>query len=232
MFSTENVNVYYTNIQVLYDVSVKIKKGEVRSLLGLNGAGKTTFVKSCLGLTQIKSGKIEFGGKNITNEKTNKICQLGIGYLSEERDIVPDLSVREHLILANTTKRDFNEVLNEVVKYFPVLEKSLDSPGFALSGGEGRILQIAMALTRKPKLLFLDEPSRNLSPMVVMDLMKILGRLTKEEKVSIFLTEQNIERGIEISDKFYIIKDGRIVAERGRTSVQSGVKFVKRCLGF
>lgn len=217
MLKLENIYTYYGKSNILQGVSLEIRGNEVVALLGRNGVGKTTTLKSIVGVNHPKRGKIYFqnGGKNIdiTHLPSNKIVSLGISYIPEDRRIFPQLTVLENLKIGldlfYKDRRSKREVLKKIFVYFPILKERLNQEGKSLSGGEQQMLAIARALTTKPRLILMDEPSEGLMPSFV-DMIKEIIKLFQEEGISILLVEQNAEMALEVSKKVYIMGKGII----------------------
>lgn len=215
MLKVEELNVAYEKVQVLWDVSFTINEGEIITLLGSNGAGKSTTVKTIQGLLKPKSGSLQFMDKRIEGLPAYKIVEEGIALVPEGREIFPKMSVLENLILGAyvTRAKGLRENgLEWVFKLFPKLEERKEQLAGTMSGGEQQMLAIARALMSKPKLLMLDEPSLGLAPMIVLQVFEIIKKL-KEEGVTVLLVEQNIHHALEISDRAYILEKGRIILE-------------------
>lgn len=229
MLSVNHIDVYYRSVQVLYDISLEIKKGEIFALLGRNGAGKTTLLQSCVGLLPVRNGSIRFQNEQVKNSESCKVCSRGIGYVFQQRSVFPELSVIEHLRLAITksfTAKSLDEAVNETITLFPDIGKRLKARGGTLSGGEAQMLEISMALVRKPKLLLLDEPSQGLSSINIRRFMNKLQGVKGE--MTVFLSEQNIRVALELSDDFAVIRDGMIVYEGKGGNVEEGGEIAKK----
>lgn len=215
MLEIRGLNVSYERVQVLWDISFNIEEGEVVTLLGSNGAGKSTTVKTIQGLLNPGSGSIRFMNRSIDGLPAYKIVEEGIALVPEGREIFPKMSVLENLILGAYVSRA-REVqkdrLEWVFNLFPTLEERKEQLAGTMSGGEQQMLAIARALMSKPKLLMLDEPSLGLAPVIVLQVFDIIKKL-KEESVTVLLVEQNVHHALEISDRAYIMEKGRIILE-------------------
>ncbi|MBN1762722.1 MAG: ABC transporter ATP-binding protein [Methanomicrobia archaeon] len=215
MLEMKGLNVSYERVQVLWDVSFNIDAGEVVTLLGSNGAGKSTTVKTIQGLLKPGSGSIRFMNKSIDGLPAYKIVEEGIALVPEGREIFPKMSVLENLVLGAYVARAREVLANSldwVFNLFPKLEERKEQLAGTMSGGEQQMLAIARALMSKPKLLMLDEPSLGLAPVIVLQVFDIIKKL-KEEGVTVLLVEQNVHHALEISDRAYILEKGRIILE-------------------
>lgn len=213
MLEINSINTSYGETQVLFDVTLSVEQGEVVSLVGRNGMGKTTTVKSILNLATVTGGTIEFKGDDITGQPTEKISQRGIGYIPEERDIFQDLTVTENLKMAavNLSSEKTNTRIQEAFERFPKLRKLKDSKGGHLSGGEQQMLTIARALMSDNDLLLIDEPTEGLAPLIAEDVEDAIAELKGEK--TILLIEQSTEFVYNLSDRIYGIVNGEIVYE-------------------
>ncbi|HKJ60755.1 MAG TPA: ABC transporter ATP-binding protein, partial [Hyphomicrobiales bacterium] len=198
--------------QALFGVSLKVAHGEAVALLGANGAGKTTMLRSILGLTPPRSGEISFDGNAITRAPTHEISKLGIGWVPEERRIFPSLKVRTNLALGEKKSAFRNWTIGDCFALFSALEYLMDRDCENLSGGEMQMVAIARAMLGGPGLMLMDEPSQGLAPKLVQDVMKSV-RAMKDEGVAVILVEQHAERALEVTDRVYVIDKGRIVHE-------------------
>jgi len=206
-----DVHTFYGTSHVLFGVSLDVAQGETVCLMGRNGAGKTTTFRSIVGLTPPRSGSILFHGKEIAGEKVHRIARLGVGYVPEDRQIFPNLAVRENLEIgrsSGTTRKDGWNV-EKVYALFPVLANYDRKPGGQLSGGEQQMLTIARTLMGNPDLVLLDEPTEGLAPVVVIALKEMILWL-KEMGTTILLSEQNVKFAAKVSDRVFIIDNGAI----------------------
>ena len=203
MLKIENIKTFYGNIQALHDVSIEVKEGEIITLIGANGAGKSTTLMSISGIEPPRSGKIFFEGKEITGMAPDKIVSLGIIQVPEGRRIFPFLTVRENLDMGAFLREDKEEIKRDieyVFNLFPILAERRNQAGGTLSGGEQQMLAISRALMAKPRLLLLDEPSLGLAPIIVQQIMSIIKKVNTENKTTIFLVEQNANLALKIAD--------------------------------
>ena len=213
MLKIENIQTFYGNIQALQDVSIEINEGEIITLIGANGAGKSTTLMSISGVEPARHGKITFDGQDITHMDPDKIVQLGIIQVPEGRRIFPFLSVSENLDMGAFLRNDKEEIKRDieyVFDLFPLLRERRNQAGGTLSGGEQQMLAISRAIMAKPKLLLLDEPSLGLAPIIVQQIMAIIKKINKEQKTTIFLVEQNANLALKLADRGYVMETGRI----------------------
>ena len=208
----------YGYMQVLWGVSLKVERRKIVSILGPNGAGKTTLLNTIYGVVKPWRGIIIFKDTDVTKKPPHKKVELGLNIVPEGRRLFPNMSVIDNLYLGAYTKRareKINDTLELVFNIFPILKERRNQLAGTLSGGEQQMLAIARTLMSRPELILLDEPSQGIAPRVVESIMRVLARLRDEENMTILLVEQNIQAAIEYSDYFYIIDQGRIVAEGG-----------------
>jgi branched-chain amino acid transport system ATP-binding protein len=195
---------------VIHGVSFDVEAGEVVCLLGRNGAGKSTTLRSIMGLTPPRSGRIEFKGQEITGRQPFRVARLGIGYIPDDRRIFADLSVQENLeIVRQVTRRDGRWTLERVYRLFPVLAELRSKFGSGLSGGEQKMLAVGRALMGNPELLILDEPSEGLSPLMVQTLIGAIHQI-REEGVTLLVADQNVKFARRIASRGYIMEEGHV----------------------
>ncbi|MDD3311966.1 ABC transporter ATP-binding protein [Pseudodesulfovibrio sp.] len=214
MLELRNVNSFYGNIQALYDVNLYIDPGEIITLIGANGAGKSTTLMTVCGVVQARSGQVVYQEEEITREAPNKIVAKGICQVPEGRLIFPELSVRENLDMGAFMRNDKDGIKRDIeycFDLFPILAQRRRQPGGNLSGGEQQMLAIARALMARPRLLLLDEPSMGLAPLVVRQIFDIVQKINKESGTTIFLVEQNANLALKIGHRGYVMENGRIV---------------------
>jgi branched-chain amino acid transport system ATP-binding protein len=208
-----DVHTYYGESYVLQGISLEVKEGSVVALLGRNGMGKTTTIRSIIGFTPPRSGVVRFKGKDITGLQSYQIVQMGMGLVPQGRHIFPSLSVEENLTMAATTRGKAEAwTLDTVYSRFPILKERANISGSRLSGGEQQMLAIGRALMTNPDLLLMDEPSEGLAPTIVRQIGQIIGQL-KKSGFSILLVEQNFAVALAVADHVYIISKGVIVHE-------------------
>src|SRR5438445_4779355 len=210
LLQLDGVNTYYGDSHILHDVSLAVAAGQVLTLLGRNGAGKTTALKSIIGIVKPRSGRVSFAGSEITHLSSYRIARAGIGYVPETRGIFPSLSVLENLTLAARGAEVANGwTLERVYALFPRLAERRASGGATLSGGEQQMLSMARALLTNPRLLLLDEPTEGLAPLVIAEIEAVLARL-KGEGLAILLVEQNLGFALAFADEIAVLGKGQI----------------------
>ena len=213
ILTIENLSVFYGHISAVRDVSLEAREGEIIGLIGANGAGKSTVMKSVLGVQRGSSGSIQFLGKDITRMSTEKIVASGIVYVPEGGGVLPFMTILENLQLgAIHYKGDLNIRLNQVFERFPILEERLIQLAGTLSGGERQMLAVARALMSAPKLLMLDEPSLGLAPKVVAGVFNIIVDLQREG-YTLLLSEQNARKTLQCADRAYVLQTGDIMLQ-------------------
>lgn len=213
MLELRQINSYYGNIQALHDISLKVEEGEIITLIGANGAGKSTTLMSISGIVPPRTGEILFKGKPISRMTPDKIVALGICQVPEGRHIFPDLTVAENLDMGAFLRRDSQQMKKDrdyIYAMFPILADRRNQPGGNLSGGEQQMLAISRALMAKPQLLLLDEPSMGLAPLVTKQIFSIISKINKEQNTTIFLVEQNANLALKTADRAYVLETGRI----------------------
>jgi branched-chain amino acid transport system ATP-binding protein len=209
-----NVETYYGPIMAIRGVSFEVPTGGIVTILGANGAGKTTVLKTVSGVMDAQKGSVLFEGREIRGVDPDKVMRLGISHVPEGREVFPFLSVRENLRMGAYTRKDpagVAEDLEAVFGYFPVLRERADQRAGSLSGGEQQMLAISRALMARPRLMLLDEPSLGLSPKLVKDIFEIVVRINRERGVTILLVEQNANMALQTADFGYVLEVGRIV---------------------
>jgi len=211
LLELSGINAYYDKSHVLQNVSINIEKGEVVALLGRNGSGRSTTLKTIMGLVTAKSGTIKFHGKDITNHTPFSLAKAGIAFVPEDRRIFPNLTVGENLRLAALAGRKglWNE--KRIYDYFQVLGERKDKPA-KLSGGEQQMLAIARALIANPEIILLDEPMEGLAPLIARNVEEVVRNI-KAEGNTILLVEQNAQVAMGLSDRGYVLASGRVVGE-------------------
>ena len=213
LLETKNICAYYGATQVLHGLDLSIAEGGITTLLGANGAGKTTMLRSVCGMVRT-SGDIRFGGNDIARRATEDIVRQGIAHVPEGRGTFVRLTVEENLQLGAITRGNKAQIAADVERvfgYFPRLRERYRQQAGTLSGGEQQMLAIGRALMLRPKLMLLDEPSFGLAPLVVQEVFTILKQLNEREKVSIFLVEQNAALALDLADQAYLLETGRVV---------------------
>lgn len=227
----QGINTFYGLSHILFDVSLEVNSGEVVVLLGRNGAGKATTMRSVMGLTPPKAGTVKFRGQDITGLHPYKVARLGVGFVPEDRRIFPDLSVHANLDVGRKrSKRKLSKwTFERIYELFPRLREASHRPGGTLSGGEQQMLTIARTLMGDPDLILLDEPSEGLAPIIV----KVLGEfidLIKQEGMTVLLSEQNVKFALKHSDRAYIVDNGHIKYHGSIADLEKNEEIKKRYL--
>lgn len=222
MLNVDNINVYYGKIHAIKDVSFNVNDGEIVALIGANGAGKSTVLKTVSGLLRSKTGSITFADENISHIEAHKLVSKGLAHVPEGRRIFLQMSVMENLEMGAYIRRDnYKADLADVFKRFPRLEERKNQVAGTLSGGEQQMLAMGRALMSKPKLLMLDEPSMGLAPILVDQIFDIIKELHKSG-TTILLVEQNAEKALKVADRAYVLESGRIaISGTGKELAQS-----------
>lgn len=231
MLQIEKLSVAYGETLILRDIDLEVRPGEVVCLMGRNGVGKTTLIKSIMGLLRPAKGSIHFDGHDITRLPPNRRARLGIGYVPQGREIFSQLTVLENLRVgldANPVRSP--AVLDRVTGYFPALKELMERKGGVLSGGQQQQLAIARALATGPKLLVLDEPTEGIQPNIVTQIGEVLGALKREASMAILLVEQYLEFALDLADRYYVMEKGSIVLSG--TSAELDTNAVKPYLAF
>jgi branched-chain amino acid transport system ATP-binding protein len=210
VLEVEGLHTFYGKSHILHGVALAVNEGELVTLLGRNGAGKTTTLRTLMGLVRPREGRIRMFGKDVTGWPAFRIAQLGVGYVPEGRKIFASLTVDENLRVP--VERPGPWTIERVYQLFPRLQERKGNKGRQLSGGEQEMLAIARALLLNPKLLFLDEPSQGLAPLIVQDVFRVIVQM-RNEGMSVLLVEQNVRAAVEIADRAYVLDDGRVVYE-------------------
>jgi branched-chain amino acid transport system ATP-binding protein len=223
------LNSYYGDSHILFDVGLRVETHEVVALLGRNGAGKSTTLKSLMGVLTPRSGSIKFDGAEIAGKKSHAIARAGMQLVHEDRRIFGSLNVEENLVLAGLTAPN-RWPLERIYEMFPRLKERRLSRGTALSGGEQQMLAIARALMRDPKIVLLDEPFEGLAPIIVRDLMTACRNLA-EAGQTIVVVEQNLAAALALAHRAYIINNGHIVHEASSKEIKGAPDVVQRWLG-
>ncbi|MGY3693901.1 branched-chain amino acid transport system ATP-binding protein [Bradyrhizobium sp. USDA 3240] len=229
LLEVNGLNSYYGDSHILFDVSIRVERNEVVALLGRNGAGKSTTLKSLMGVVTPRRGSVMFDGAEIAGKKSHKIAQAGMQLVHEERRIFGSLTVEENLVIAGLTASQ-RWPLDRIYEMFPRLRERRGNRGTDLSGGEQQMLAIARALVRDPKIILLDEPFEGLAPVIVRDLMKACRDLA-EAGQTIVLVEQNLAATLALAQRIYIINNGHIVHEGPALEIKAQPDVLQRYLG-
>jgi urea transport system ATP-binding protein len=219
------LNVYYGESHILRDVDLSVPRGKMVCLIGRNGVGKTTLLKTVMGLLQARRGMIEYDGKPINNRTTDQRARLGIGYVPQGREIIPRITVKENLLLgqeANPNRSRSSTIPNEIFELFPVLETMLSRMGGDLSGGQQQQLAIARALMGKPRLLLLDEPTEGIQPSIILDIEAAVRRIIETTGISVLLVEQHLHF-VRQADFYYAMQKGGIVASGDTSELSNAI---------
>ena len=228
LLALDRVNAYYDKSHVLQDVSLEIDRGEVVALLGRNGSGRSTTLKTIMGLVNARSGSIRFHDRDITNKTPFALAQAGIAFVPEDRRIFPNLTVGENLRLAALAGRKgpWNEA--RIYEYFAVLGERKDKPA-KLSGGEQQMLAIARALIANPEIILLDEPMEGLAPLIARNVEDVVRKI-KSEGNTILLVEQNAQVAMSLSDRGYVLSNGRVVGQGAISELRADAEMMQRYL--
>ena len=213
MLKVEQLHAWYDHSHVIQGVSFEIHRGEIVTLMGRNGAGKSSTLRAIMGLVGKVKGRVMFDGDDLLALAPHARYHRGLAYVPEDRRIVASLSVLENLqlgLLANSRRSDMSAMIDEIAETFPRLKERLHQDGTSLSGGEQQMLAIARAMMARPRMILLDEPSEGILPLLVDEMFELFTRM-KQQGTTILLVEQNVERALSISDRAYIVEQGRIV---------------------
>ncbi len=233
MLKVENLNVFYGGIHALKGITFEVPQAKITTLIGANGAGKSTTLRAICSLVKTKTGKIIFKEKDITSFSTDQVVKMGVAMIPEGRKIFPNLTVQENLDLGAFTRQDKEGIakdLNWVYELFPRLKERLWQKGGTLSGGEQQMLAVARGLMSRPKLLMLDEPSLGLAPLLVQEIIEIIQKIS-QEGITILLVEQNAFAALKISDYAYVLETGRLVLKGSGEELLKEEKVKKAYLG-
>jgi branched-chain amino acid transport system ATP-binding protein len=233
VLQVEDLNVYYGAIHALQGISFRVDEGEIVTLIGANGAGKSTTLRTISGLLRPRTGSVRFKGSDITTTAAEQIVRLGISQVPEGRKIFAPLTVRENLMMGAFTREDASEIeesLQGVFRSFPRLKERIGQLGGTLSGGEQQMLATARGLMSKPVLLLLDEPSMGLSPILVEEIFRIITEINRQG-TSILLVEQNAQMALSIAHRAYVLETGRIVLEGSAREIAENPQVKSAYLG-
>jgi branched-chain amino acid transport system ATP-binding protein len=234
LLSVHDLRAYYGQVQALHGLSFDLNEGSMTTLLGANGAGKTTTLRAICNMVR-STGAIQFEGKPLNGKSTENIVRLGIAHVPQGRGTFTTLTVEENLQLGAISRKDVKAIPDDIERmynHFPVLKQRHTQQAGTLSGGEQQMLAVARALMLRPRLMLLDEPSFGLAPLIVRDLFGILGKINREDKVSILVVEQNAQLALEIADKAYVIETGRIVMSGSASEIANDESVRKSYLGY
>jgi branched-chain amino acid transport system ATP-binding protein len=233
LLEVEGLNVYYGAIHALHDLSFNVGEGEIVTLIGANGAGKSTTLRTVSGLLRPRTGSVAFQGTDITTTAAEKIVTMGISHVPEGRKIFAPLTVRENLEMGAYTRKDKTEIeetMQRVFHHFPRMKERINQLGGTLSGGEQQMLATGRGLMSKPTLLLLDEPSMGLSPILVEEIFKIIQEINSQG-TSILLVEQNAQMALSIAHRAYVLETGRVVLSGDAREVAANSQVRESYLG-
>ncbi len=230
MLEVRGIETFYGESQVLFGASLEVTAGEVVALLGANGVGKTTTIRSVLGLTPARSGSIHFDGVDITRRPTHEIARMGVGWVPDDRRIFPTLTVSQNLAIARRATRFRSWRLDEMFAIFSALEHLMQRDSENLSGGEMQMVAISRALLGSPGLVLFDEPSQGLAPKIVQDVMATIRRL-RDEGLAVLVVEQNAVSALEVADRVYVMDRGRMVHSGTASAMLGDAALRQRLLG-
>ncbi|MEB8431961.1 ABC transporter ATP-binding protein [Cocleimonas sp. KMM 6892] len=234
MLKLQDVHSYYGNIEALKGISLEINEGEIISLIGANGAGKSTTLMSISNIVSPRQGSIIYQGELINTKPPEDIVKMGLCQVPEGRHIFPHLTVRENLDMGAFLRDDKDGIkkdLDYVFSLFPILKERSGQSGGTLSGGEQQMLAISRALMSRPKLLLLDEPSMGLAPIIIAQIFDIIKQINEEQNTTIFLVEQNANQALHIADRAYVIENGKITMSDNADALMSNPDVQKAYLG-
>lgn len=232
LLKVSNIETFYGQIQALKGISLNVEEGKIVTLLGANGAGKSTTMKTIVGLLKPKNGSVEFLGENVTGLRPDQLLRKGVALVPEGRAILSSMSVIENLDMGAYHRKDKNieRDIEEVMERFPILKERQSQLAGTLSGGQQQMLAIARALLSKPKLLLLDEPSMGLAPLIVADIFKIIREI-KDAGTTVLLVEQNAKQALKIADYGYVMETGKIIIEGKASNLLEDPRIVEAYLG-
>jgi branched-chain amino acid transport system ATP-binding protein len=235
MLDVEDLSVSYGAVQALQGVTFQAREGTVTAVLGANGAGKTTLLRTVSGLVKRQSGNVSYGGVELTGLSVENIVRLGISHVPEGRGVIEELTIDENLRLGTLWqfgRQERRSVLDEIYELFPQLAQRKRRMASTLSGGERQMLAIGRALSSKPKLLLLDEPSLGLAPLVTAQIMALIQELARETRLTVVLVEQNVRSALSIAEEAVVINLGRVVIADTAASVAADTELRHLYLGF
>lgn len=238
MLKLKNINTFYGRVQALKNISVHLNKGEIVTLIGANGAGKTTILNTVSALTPCQSGEILFEGVQIEKMAPDKIVTLGISQVPEGRQVFKPMTVAENLELGayliygkKEGRKEIGRTLETIFELFPVLRERRKQTAGTLSGGEQQMLAIGRALMTQPRLLLLDEPSMGLAPLVVQEIFRVIADLARRSETTILLVEQNARAALKIADRGYVLETGRVILEGDSSDLLENAEVQRAYLG-
>ncbi len=230
MLKVQQLNAWYDHSHVIQGLDFEVRPGEIVTLMGRNGAGKTSTLRTIMGLVDKCRGQVVFDGQELLGQPPHVRFHHGLAYVPEERRIVPGLTVLENLqlgLLASPRRGEMSAMIDEIAETFPRLKERLQQEGTSLSGGEQQMLAIARAMMAKPRMILLDEPSEGIMPLLVHEMFQLFVRM-KQAGTTILLVEQNVERALSISDRAYILDQGRIVHQGDAQALLANAEIQER----
>jgi branched-chain amino acid transport system ATP-binding protein len=230
MLTVDSINTYYGKSHILHDVSFEANQDEVVALLGRNGVGKTTTIRSIIGLTPPRSGTIRFDGEDITGESASRIANRGIGYVPQDRGMFPRLTVEENLRMGLGREPFDRERMERIFERFPRVEERLEQRAGTLSGGEQQMVAMARALMRDPKLVLMDEPTEGLMPSLIPEIKRITQDIANEG-YTIVIVEQRVDLVLDIADRVYLMDNGRIERQATPDELRENETLLEQYLG-
>ncbi len=234
MLKLEKVQSGYGNILAVKGISLEINEGEIITLIGANGAGKSTTLMTISGVVRCRSGKIEYNNREIQDLDSDAIVKMGVCQVPEGRHIFPQLTVRENLDMGAFLRKDRDSIKKDrdyVFELFPLLAERRHQDGGTLSGGEQQMLAMSRALMARPQLLLLDEPSMGLAPLIIKQIFEIIKKINRENNTTIFLVEQNANQALQIADRGYVLENGKITLSGSAESLMANEAIQKAYLG-
>lgn len=234
MLKVKDLNAYYGEVQVLYDVNIDIDEGEIVTVIGSNASGKTTLLSCISGVHESSTGEMFFRDINVMKAASDEIVDLGIVQVPEGRLLFPKLTVRENLELGAFCKRSRSSLKDRmefVFEFLPKLKERHNQLAGSLSGGEAQMCAIGRGLMAKPKMFILDEPSLGLAPIVVLEIMKLIKKIREEEDMTILIVEQNVRQSLQLADRAYVLENGRIIKEGLAEELMDNPEVIKAYLG-
>jgi branched-chain amino acid transport system ATP-binding protein len=234
MLRVERIKVSYDEVPALHEVTFRVESGKIVSIVGANGAGKSTILKAISSVLRLDEGSISFENQRIDQIPAHRLVEMGIAHVPEGRRLFARLTVQQNLTLGAYTKKSLEHreaTLKNIFHLFPILENRKNQRAGTLSGGEQQMLAIARGLMSKPKLLMLDEPSMGIMPKLITEIFEMIQRVNKEEGITILLVEQNVQEALELADYAYVLQTGRIVMEGKPTDLLQTDMIKKAYLG-